>query len=101
MGFLLDLLRVQAGHHRLGRGVGLLRLHAPVFQLLERNRDAGYGAAHEGARPDDPEIAVEKLHFGLSRHRRRAIITVQQSYSPWLTDKTPVSMLRPRAFPPR
>src|ERR1043166_3724740 len=95
IGFLLDRLRMQPAHHRFGRGVGLLLIHAPVFQLLERNGHPGHGATHEGARPDDPEIAVEKLHFGLSRHRRRAIVTVQQKYSPWLTVKTPTPVFLP------
>ena len=87
----LSLLRVQPLHHRLGRGIGLLELDAPVFQLLERDRHAGHGAAHEGARPHDAEIPVEKLDLGLSRHRRRAIVAVQQRYSPSLTDKTPAA----------
>ena len=63
--------------HGLGRGIGLLQVDAPVFQLLERDRHAGHGAAHEGAGPHDAEIAVEIFDLGLAGHRRRAIESIE------------------------
>src|SRR3954447_23643475 len=60
----------------LGARIGLLPLDAPVFELLERDGDAGDGAAHEGARPHHPEIPVEIADFGLAR-RRPMIVAIE------------------------
>src|ERR1700716_2990484 len=60
---------IQALQHRLGPRIGLLALDAPVFQLLERDRHPGDGAAHEGAGPQHAEITVEVADFRLPRHR--------------------------------
>ncbi len=70
--------RNEPPQHRLRRGVGLLQVHAPVLELLERDRRAGHRAAHERARPDDAEIAVEIFDLGFSRHRRGAIVAIEQ-----------------------
>src|SRR5690606_7887548 len=40
-------------------GIGFLALDAPVFELVERDRLAGDGAAHEGAGALHLEIPVE------------------------------------------
>src|SRR5712691_5191423 len=63
--------------HRLRAGIGFLQVDAPVFQLLERDRDAGDGAAHERPRPDHAEVAVEELDVRLARHGRWAIVAVE------------------------
>ena len=64
--------------HRLGRGIGLLQVDAPIAQLLERNRHAGHRAAHERTRPHDAEIAVEIFDIGLAGHRVRTIGAIEQ-----------------------
>ena len=69
--------------HRLGRRIGLLQFDAPVFQLLERDRHVGDRAAHECARPDHAEVAVEIFHLRLPRHRRRAAKAVEHVQSPF------------------
>ena len=69
--------------HRLRRGIGLLQVDAPVFELLERDRHAGDRAAHEGAGPHDAEIAVEIFDLGLAVHRRGAIVAIEQGWPPW------------------
>jgi hypothetical protein len=45
--------------HRVWAGIGLLQIEAPVFELLERNRNAGDGAPHEGSGPVRGENALE------------------------------------------
>ena len=41
---------------------------APVAKFVQRDRQSGDGATHEGRRAqDDSKIAVEKLDFGLAR----------------------------------
>ena len=55
--------------HDLGRDIGFLQVDAPVFQLFERDRRAGDGAAHEGAGPQHAEIPVEVFDLGLAGHR--------------------------------
>jgi hypothetical protein len=55
--------------HSLGSRIGLLALHAPIFQLFERNRQPGHRAAHEGAGPYHAEIAVEIADLGFSGGR--------------------------------
>src|SRR5664279_4253114 len=79
---LLTGLRQQALQHRLRRGIGLLPIDAPVFELLERDRHAGHRAAHKGARPRDAEIAIEVFHLRLAVHRRGAIVAIEQRQPP-------------------
>ena len=67
---------------RIGIDVGLLQIDAPVFQFLERDRQAGHCAAHERARPHDAKVAVEILDLGLARHGRRAIGSIQHILPP-------------------
>src|SRR5215204_6522463 len=74
---LFRALREMALQHRLGPRIGLLQVHAPVFELFERDRDPGHGATHEGAGPDDTEIPVEKLDLRFACHRRWAIVAVE------------------------
>src|SRR5262245_20638022 len=62
---------------RIGAYIGLLQVDAPVFQLFQRDRDPGDGAAHERARPHDAEIAVEEPDLGFPRHGRRAIVALE------------------------
>src|SRR5437870_3136634 len=57
-------IRVQALYHGAGRRIGFLPVDAPVFQLFQRDRHAGHGAAHEGAGAHDAEIAVEVFELG-------------------------------------
>jgi hypothetical protein len=61
----------------LGIDIWLLQIDAPVFQLLERNRQPGDRATHEGTGPHDAKVAVEIFDLGLARHRGRAIEPVQ------------------------
>src|SRR6516162_2042430 len=68
--------------HRLGRGIGLLQIDTPVFELLERNRSAGDGATHEGARPHHAKVAVEIFHLRLARHGGRTIEPIQHLWPP-------------------
>src|SRR5687767_14684855 len=56
----------EALQHGLRRDVGLLALDAPVFELVDRDRLAGDGAAHVGARPDDTDVRVEIFDQGLA-----------------------------------
>src|SRR5690349_2251662 len=80
--------------HRLGARIGLLPLDTPVLELLERYGDAGHGAAHEGARPHHPEIAVEVADFGLARGRPM-IVAVEH-----LCRSSPAARDRPNIMPP-
>src|SRR5215207_8423990 len=50
--------------HGFGRGIGLLPLDTPIAQLLQRNSLAGDGTAHEAARPQNLEVAVQILDDG-------------------------------------
>src|ERR1700730_10282161 len=59
--------------------VGLLQVNAPIFQLFERDRQAGHRATHEGTRPHDAKIAVKVFDLGLTRHGGRTIGSVQQA----------------------
>src|SRR6185312_1772188 len=67
---------------RLRRRIGFLQIDAPVFELLKRNRHAGYGAADKCTWPNDAEIAVKIFYFRLAIHRRVAIITIEQKRPP-------------------
>src|SRR5262249_60174493 len=59
---------------RLGRRIGFLQIDAPVFELFERDRHAGYRTADKCTGPNDSEIAVERLYYRLITHRRDALI---------------------------
>ena len=59
--------------------VGLLQVNASIFQLFERDRQAGHRATHEGTRPHDAKVAVEIFDLGLTRHGGRAIGSVQHA----------------------
>ena len=50
-------------HRRRRSRVSLLTIHAPVAQVVEGDRLAGHGAAHEGARAEDTKIAVKKFNL--------------------------------------
>ena len=71
--------RMQPPEHGVGAGIGLLALHAPVFELFEGNRAAGDGATHERARPDHPEVAVQVLHLRFARRGRIWIEAIEQA----------------------
>src|SRR3977135_4733700 len=49
-------------------GIGLLQIHAPIFQLLQRDRHAGHRAAYECAGPHHAEVTIEIFDLGLTRH---------------------------------
>ena len=83
-GRLFRALRLAPLQHRLRRGIGLLQIDAPVFELLERDRHAGHRAAHKGAGAHHAEIAIEVFHLGLAAHRRGAIIAIEQRRPPFL-----------------
>src|SRR5262249_12493750 len=68
--------------HRLGTRIGLLQVDAPVLELLERDRHAGDGAAHERARPDHAKVAVEELDLGFAGHRRWAVVAIEHLANP-------------------
>src|SRR5262249_56272470 len=91
--------------HRLRVGVWLLEVDAPIFELFERNRYAGDGAAHESARSDDTEISVEIFDLGLARHRGGAVGSVQHVFCLGLAARGPAThnIVAPRdgANPPR
>src|SRR5262249_19127459 len=70
-------LAAETLQHRLRAGIGLLQVDAPVFQLLERDCDAGDGAAHEGARPHHAKVAIEIFELGFAGHRRGAIGSIE------------------------
>ena len=74
--------RVKALEDRLGAHVGFLAFDAPVFQLFERNGRSGHGAAHERARPDHPEIAVQELHLRFACGRRIVVEAIEQREPP-------------------
>src|SRR5437764_11814131 len=57
--------------------VSLLQIHAPIFQLFERNRQAGDRTAHVCAGAHDAKIAVEILDLGLARHGGGAIESIE------------------------
>ena len=69
--------------HRFGRRIGLLQFHIPVFQLFQRDRHVGDGAAHESAGPNHAEVPVEIFHLRLTGHRRRSAKAVQHVQSPF------------------
>src|SRR5690606_7316279 len=60
MGACSTAPRLQVARQR-GGGVDirLLPFDAPVAQLIDRDLAAGHGAAHEAARREDLEIAIE------------------------------------------
>src|SRR5262249_38914311 len=60
--------REMALENGLGVDISLLQIHTPVFQLLERDRQPGDRATHEGAGPHDAKIAVEISDLGLAGH---------------------------------
>jgi hypothetical protein len=64
---LSDPHGMQPFEHGFGAGIGLLALHAPVFQLFERDRGAGDGATHESPGSQYPEVSIEILHLGFAR----------------------------------
>src|SRR5690606_37942667 len=57
---------LESGMRRNGIGIGLLPLHAPIEQLVERNWFLRDGAAHEAAGPDHVifAIAIAEHRFG-------------------------------------
>src|SRR6476646_5207738 len=59
--------RAKTLQDRLGRRIGFLQIDAPVFELLKRNRHAGYRAADKCTWPNDAEIAVKIFYFRLVR----------------------------------
>jgi hypothetical protein len=70
---------MKALQDRLRIGVGLLQFNAPVFEFLERDRCAGNGAAHEGSRANDTEIAIQVFDFRLPCHRRAMVEAIEQA----------------------
>src|SRR3954465_1499695 len=75
--------------HCGGCGVGLLQVHAPVLQLVERNARVGYRAAHIRPRRDHAEIAVEILHLRFAMARGAELVqhgrNAPWKASPWKT----------------
>src|SRR6202011_1083796 len=90
-------LGMVAAQHRLGGCVGLLQLHAPVFQFLERDGHSRDRTPHEGAGPHHPEVAVEVLDLGLVRHGR-AIVAIEHVRKP--SDRCNIMARAPFRNPP-
>jgi len=76
-------MRAVALDHRLGRGVGLLQVDAPIFEFLDRDGLAGDRAAHKGAGLDHAEVAVEEFDHGFAVHRRGTVIAIEQERPPF------------------
>jgi len=62
---LADGLQMPLERH-FGRGIGLLAFDAPVAQLLQADRPAGYGAAHEIALLQHLVVGVAEAQLGLA-----------------------------------
>ena len=56
-------------------------IHAPIFQLFQRDRHAGHRAAYECAGPHHAEVTIEISDLGLTRHGGRANAVAQRSLS--------------------
>src|SRR5262245_54316413 len=69
--------------HGLRGRVGLLMLHAPVFQLLERDRHRRHSTAHECPRAHDTEVAIEVSDLRLAGHLGGSAEAVQHVQSPF------------------
>src|ERR1700726_3441281 len=73
---------MRASEHGFGAHVGFLALDAPVFELLERDRSSGHGAAHEGARAHHAKIPVKKPHLRFARRRRMVVEAIEHRKPP-------------------
>src|SRR5262245_411684 len=78
---------MQQPEHSLRGRIGFLALDAPVLQLLERNRNAGDGAANKRPWPQHPEIAVEIFDLGF--RGRAGLEPIEHVLSPWGRAVTP------------
>ncbi len=74
---LVDGLEI-AAERNLGRGIGFLQLDAPVAQIGKLDRLAGDGAAHELARRDNLELAVEVADLSLATDAEQFVEFIHQ-----------------------
>src|SRR6266446_3560717 len=79
---LLQLIRAMTLQDHLWRGIGLLKVDAPILEFFKGDGLPGDGAAHVGARANHLEIAVKVLDLGLASHGGRTVVAIEHRSSP-------------------